>query len=141
MTRTVFSLSAALLVLLTQDLAGQHLGEKLKPIFSEMRYRCIGPFRGGRSAAVSGVPGKPMLYYMGAAGGGVWKTEDGGSNWENISDGFFGGSIGAVAVAPSDHNVLYVGGGECTVRGNVSHGYGMWKEFGRRQNMEVDRTR
>lgn len=96
-------------------------------IYSQMKYRCIGPFRGGRSAAVTGVPGNPMLYYMGAAGGGVWKTEDGGSNWENISDGFFGGSIGAVAVAPSDPNVIYVGGGECTVRGNVSHGYGMWK--------------
>ncbi|MDB4650184.1 hypothetical protein OAE37_00300 [Pirellulaceae bacterium] len=61
----------------------------LESIYSNMNYRCIGPFRGGRSAAVAGVPGKPMLYYMGAAGGGVWKTEDGGSNWENVSDGFF----------------------------------------------------
>ncbi len=68
-----------------------------------------------------------MLYYMGAAGGGVWKTEDAGSSWENISDGFFGGSIGAVEVSPSNPNVIYVGGGEVTVRGNVSHGYGMWK--------------
>ena len=93
------------------------------------QFRSIGPFRGGRSAAVTGVPGKPMLYYQGAAGGGVWKTTDGGSSWENISDDFFGGSIGAIEVAPSDPNIIYVGGGEVTVRGNVSHGYGMWKSY------------
>ena len=90
-------------------------------------FRSIGPYRGGRSAAAAGVAGNPMLYYMGAAGGGVWKTGDAGSSWENISDGFFGGSIGAIEVAPSNPNVIYVGGGEVTVRGNVSHGYGMWK--------------
>ena len=98
-----------------------------KEAFAPVEWRHIGPFRGGRSATVTGVPGKPQLYYMGATGGGVWKTNDGGQTWENISDGFFGGSIGAVAVAPSDHNVIYVGGGEKTVRGNVSYGYGMWK--------------
>ena len=92
-----------------------------------MEYRLVGPFRGGRSAAVTGVPGKPNLFYFGAAGGGVWRTMDGGRAWENISDGFFGGSIGAVEVAQSDPNVLYVGGGEKTVRGNVSSGYGVWK--------------
>ena len=70
-----------------------------------------------------------MLYYQGAAGGGVWKTTDGGSSWENISDGYFGGSVGAIEVAPSDPNIIYVGGGEVTVRGNVSHGYGMWKSY------------
>ncbi len=100
-----------------------------KILFDSLKFRSIGPFRGGRSAAVSGVRGKPMLYYMGAAGGGVWRTEDAGSTWNNISDGFFGGSIGAVAVAPSDPNIIYVGGGEVTVRGNVSHGYGMWKSY------------
>jgi len=98
-------------------------------LFDSLKFRSIGPFRGGRSAACAGVRGNPMLYYMGAAGGGVWKTEDAGSSWKNISDGFFGGSIGAVAVAPSDPNIIYVGGGEVTVRGNVSHGYGMWKSF------------
>jgi photosystem II stability/assembly factor-like uncharacterized protein len=98
-----------------------------KDVFSSLEWRHIGPFRGGRSAAVTGVPNHPNLYYMGATGGGVWKTGDGGQTWENISDGFFGGSIGAVAVAPSDRNVIYVGGGEKTVRGNVSYGYGMWK--------------
>ncbi|HSR68978.1 MAG TPA: glycosyl hydrolase [Acidobacteriota bacterium] len=95
--------------------------------YKAMRYRGIGPFRGGRSAAVTGVPGKPMLYYFGSTGGGVWRTQDGGSTWANISDGYFGGSIGAVAVSEWDHNVIYVGGGEKTVRGNVSPGTGMYK--------------
>jgi photosystem II stability/assembly factor-like uncharacterized protein len=90
-------------------------------------WRSIGPYRGGRSAAVSGVPGKPNLYYFGSTGGGVWRTRDGGQTWENISDGYFGGSIGAVAVSEWDNNVIYVGGGEKTVRGNVSYGYGVWK--------------
>lgn len=94
---------------------------------SWLRFRGIGPHRGGRVAAVTGVPGRPMTYYMGATGGGVWKTVDGGSTWANISDGYFGGSIGSVAVAPSDPNVLYVGGGEKTVRGNVSQGTGVYK--------------
>ncbi|MDX1911566.1 MAG: glycosyl hydrolase [Saprospiraceae bacterium] len=96
-------------------------------LLSSMQWRNVGPFRGGRSAAVTGVSGKPNLFYFGATGGGVWRTTDGGRSWENLSDGFFGGSIGAIEVAPSDHNVIYVGGGECTVRGNVSAGTGMWK--------------
>ena len=96
-------------------------------LYSSMQYREIGPFRGGRSAAVTGVPGEPKLFYFGATGGGVWKTEDGGITYKNISDGYFGGSIGSIAVAKSDPNVIYVGGGEVTVRGNVSSGYGMWK--------------
>ena len=98
-------------------------------LFDSLKFRNIGPFRGGRAAAVTGVRNQPMVYYMGATGGGVWKTEDGGSSWQNISDGFFGGSMGAIAVAPSDPNILYAGGGEVTVRGNVSHGYGMWKSY------------
>ncbi len=96
-------------------------------LYSSLEYRLVGPFRGGRSAAVTGVPGEPNLFYFGATGGGVWKTMDGGRSWENISDGFFGGSIGAVEVAKSDPNVIYVGGGEKTLRGNVSSGYGIWK--------------
>jgi len=96
-------------------------------LYSSLEYRLVGPFRGGRSAAVTGVPEEPNLFYFGAAGGGVWKTIDGGRSWENISDGFFGGSIGAVEVAKSDPNVIYVGGGEKTLRGNVSSGYGIWK--------------
>ena len=74
-----------------------------------------------------GVPNQPKLFYFGATGGGVWKTVDGGITYENISDGYFGGSIGSVAVAASDPNVIYVGGGEVTVRGNVSSGKGIWK--------------
>ena len=96
-------------------------------LYSSMEYRSIGPHRGGRSAAVTGVPGEPNLFYMGSTGGGVWKTLDGGRTWDNISDGYFGGSIGAVEVAQSDPNVIYVGGGEKTLRGNVSSGYGIWK--------------
>ncbi|WP_299013085.1 sialidase family protein [uncultured Polaribacter sp.] len=95
--------------------------------FSAINYRNIGPFRGGRSAAVTGVTNKANLFYMGTTGGGVWKTTDAGNTWQNISDGFFGGSVGAVAVAESDNNVIYVGMGEKTVRGNVSSGDGMWK--------------
>jgi len=92
-----------------------------------LSYRLVGPFRGGRSAAVTGVPSKPNLFYMGATGGGVWRTNNAGESWTNISDHFFGGSIGAVEVSQSDPNVIYVGGGEETVRGNVSHGDGVWK--------------
>lgn len=95
--------------------------------FSTVKWRHVGPFRGGRSCAVTGVPGQPNLYYFGATGGGIWKSDNGGRAWENISDGFFGGSIGCITVAPSDPNVIYVGGGEKTVRGNVSYGYGVWK--------------
>ena len=95
--------------------------------FSAVEWRNIGPFRGGRSAAVTGVANKANLFYMGATGGGVWKTTDAGNTWENISDGFFGGSVGAVAVSESDNNVIYVGMGEKTVRGNVSSGDGIWK--------------
>ncbi len=96
-------------------------------LYDALEYRLVGPFRGGRSAAVTGVPGKPNLFYFGATGGGVWKTTDGGRTWENISDGFFGGSVGSISVSKSDPNVIYVGGGEKTLRGNVSSGYGVWK--------------
>jgi photosystem II stability/assembly factor-like uncharacterized protein len=98
-------------------------------LFNSLKWRNVGPFRGGRSAAVTGVPGKTNLFYFGSTGGGVWKTEDGGSTWTNISDGYFGGSVGSVAVSESDNNVIYVGGGEKTVRGNVSYGYGIWKSI------------
>ncbi|MEL7336588.1 MAG: hypothetical protein AAFN70_10355, partial [Planctomycetota bacterium] len=100
-----------------------------QPLWKDMKYRLVGPFRGGRSAAVTGIPGRPMEFLFGAAGGGVWKTDDAGSTWKNISDGSFGGSIGAIAVSASDPNVIYVGGGEKTVRGNVSHGGGVWKSI------------
>ncbi len=94
-----------------------------------LEWRELGPYRGGRVTTVTGVVGNPLLYYMGATGGGVWKTENAGGTWENISDGFFKvGTIGAVAVSQSDNNVLYVGTGESPIRGvTTSAGDGMWK--------------
>ena len=122
------------LLLVCLLLFANHKGNAQKNVtkFSEkyynaMQWRNIGPFRGGRSAAVTGVSGKANLFYMGAAGGGVWKTNDAGNTWKNISDKFFGGSVGAVAISEWDNNVIYVGNGEKTVRGNVSSGDGMWK--------------
>ena len=97
-------------------------------LLSKTKYRMIGPFRGGRSAAVTGSYKNKNTFYFGGTGGGVWKTMDGGSNWKNISDKYFGSSIGAVAVAPSDESVVYVGEGENSMRGNVSEGLGgMWR--------------
>lgn len=97
-------------------------------LFSKLKYRLVGPFRGGRSAAVAGSYKIKNTFYFGGTGGGVWKTTDGGNNWTNISDKYFGGSIGAVAVAPSDETILYTGEGENTMRGNVSEGLGgMWR--------------
>ncbi len=97
-------------------------------LFGGVQWRLVGPFRGGRVSSVTGVPGQPRLFYMGACGGGVWRTTDAGARWECVSDSGFGvGSIGAVAVAPSDPNVIYVGTGEETVRGNVSHGDGVYR--------------
>ncbi len=96
--------------------------------FSKVKYRLVGPFRGGRSAAATGSYKNKNTFYFGATGGGVWKTSDGGSNWKNITDKYFGGTIGAVAVAPSDETVLYVGEGENSLRGNVAEGLGgMWR--------------
>jgi photosystem II stability/assembly factor-like uncharacterized protein len=97
-------------------------------LFSEVKYRLVGPFRGGRSAAVTGSYVNNNTFYFGATGGGLWKTVDGGSNWKNLSDKKIGGNIGAIAVAPSDENILYVGEGENTMRGNVAEGLGgMWR--------------
>jgi photosystem II stability/assembly factor-like uncharacterized protein len=93
-----------------------------KSIFKPMKWRSIGPFRGGRSVAAHGVIGDTKTYYMGTTGGGLWKTDDMGVSWRNISDGYFKtGSVGAIAVAPSDANVVYVGMGEHAVRGVMTH--------------------
>lgn len=96
-------------------------------LYEGVQWRSIGPYRGGRAGTATGVIGNNNLYYMGTAGGGVWKTEDAGNSWQCISDGYFGGSIGAVAVSESNPNVLYVGEGEQTLRGNVSSGKGVWR--------------
>jgi photosystem II stability/assembly factor-like uncharacterized protein len=104
-------------------------GSEVAPsLLTSLEWRSIGPFRGGRVVAVAGDPVNPQVFYFGSTGGGVWKTTDGGQYWENISDGFFKrASVGAIAVAESDPNVIYVGMGETTIRGNVSHGDGVYR--------------
>ncbi len=93
-----------------------------------MKYRMIGPYRGGRVTAVTGVPSQPFTFYMGSTGGGVWKTTDAGHTWNNVSDGFFDvASMGALDVADSDPNIVYAGTGSSKIRSNVSVGHGMYK--------------
>ncbi|HEX5505936.1 MAG TPA: glycosyl hydrolase, partial [Thermomicrobiales bacterium] len=97
-------------------------------LLRSLEWRLIGPFRGGRVVAVAGDPVHEQVFYFGSTGGGVWKTTDGGVYWRNVSDGYFErASVGAIAVAESDPNVIYVGMGETTIRGNVSHGDGVYK--------------
>ncbi|MCH8206743.1 MAG: glycosyl hydrolase, partial [Chloroflexi bacterium] len=115
-----------------------------------MEWRCIGPFRGGRAIAAVGHPTEKQVFYMGCAGG-VWKTSDGGTYWENVSDGFFGtASVGAIAVSESDPNVIYAGTGEACIRGDVSHGDGVyrstdrgrtWKNLGLGDTRHISRIR
>lgn len=122
----------------------------LNAYYDSVKWRSIGPFRGGRSVAVSGVPGDINTYYMGTTGGGVWKTEDMGNTWSNVSDGFFTtGSVGAIAVAESEPNTVYVGMGEHAVRGVMTHhGDGVykstdagktWKKLGLEQTQHIAR--
>ncbi len=124
--------------------------DSLNSIFKAVKWRSIGPFRGGRSNAGCGVIGDPMTYYMGTTGGGLWKTDDAGITWRNISDGYFKtGTIGAIAVAESDPNVVYVGMGEHAVRGVMTHsGDGVykstdagktWKHIGLEQTRHISR--
>jgi photosystem II stability/assembly factor-like uncharacterized protein len=123
---------------------------KVDPL-KNLQFRNIGPWRGGRVTAVAGLNNNPNVYYFGATGGGIFKTTDGGVNWENVSDGFFKtGSVGAIAVADSDPNVIYAGMGESPVRGNVSHGDGMyksqdggktWKHIGLGDTRQIGRIR
>ena len=98
-------------------------------VFDIGEWRNIGPFRGGRSTTATGITGDDQVYYMGTTGGGVWKTEDAGLSWRNISDGYFKtGSVGAVSVSESDNNIVVVGMGESPVRGVMtSSGDGVYK--------------
>jgi hypothetical protein len=104
-------------------------GDDYNSIFKAVKWRSIGPFRGGRSNAGTGVVGDSKTYYMGTTGGGLWKTDDVGITWRNVSDRYFKtSSVGAVAVAESDPNVVYVGMGEHAVRGVMTHsGDGVYK--------------
>ncbi len=122
------------------------------PAFQAMEWRNIGPTRGGRVETVAGVPAKPFTFYFGSSGGGVFKTEDAGQNWKNITDGQLGtASIGAIAVADSDDNVVFVGTGEACPRGNaLSHGDGVykstdagktWKNVGLKQTRHISQVR
>ena len=136
MKKTSLYLLIFLLAFLYQDLAAQRKNNKnesaltfKESLYNGIQWRLVGPYRGGRAGTVAGVSQNPDLYYMGTAGGGVWKTTDAGSSWSCISDGYFGGSIGAVAVSESDPNIIYVGEGEQTLRGNVSSGNGIWKSM------------
>ena len=102
--------------------------DQLDLAFRSMRFRNVGPFRAGRSLAVAGHPDLPQTYYFGATGGGVFKTDDGGDTWRDVSDTTFStSSVGAITIAPSDPNVVYVGMGETDIRGNISPGDGMYK--------------
>ena len=116
-----------------------------------LQWRSIGPYRGGRCTAVAGVTSQQNVFYFGSTGGGVWKTSDGGNSWEAISDEYFKtGSVGAIGVSESDPNVVYVGMGESPIRGNVSHGDGVykstdagktWKHVGLEDTRQIARVR
>ncbi|OLB23332.1 MAG: glycosyl hydrolase [Acidobacteriales bacterium 13_2_20CM_55_8] len=101
--------------------------KKEDPVFKGLKYRPIGPFRGGRSLTASGIPGDPNTYYFGSTGGGVWKSTDGAMTWTSLFDKEAVGSIGSLAVSPSEPNIVYVGTGEACIRGNISHGDGIYK--------------
>src|ERR1700719_3113844 len=96
-------------------------------LFQELRWRSIGPFRGGRALAVTGVRGQPEVFYFGSVDGGVWRTNDAGRTWNSIFDSQPIGSIGAIAVAPSNPNIIYVGSGEADMRSDIAYGNGMYK--------------
>ena len=121
------SFAALFALTLSIAVSGAHAQQFDPALYKEMRWRSIGPFRGGRSVAVAGVPSQPETYYFGATGGGVWKTTDGGTTWGPLFDKQPVASIGAIAVAPSDPNTIYVGTGEACIRGNISHGDGVYK--------------
>ncbi|HEY6274056.1 MAG TPA: hypothetical protein VIX19_18905 [Terriglobales bacterium] len=122
--RTHVMVSLLFSVLLTCLAGGQQVGQDFT---SGLRWRMIGPFRGGRSNAVAGIKAQPNAYYFGSVGGGVWKSTNGGETWDPIFDSQPIGSIGALAIAPSDPNVIYVGSGEADFRSDLSYGDGVYK--------------
>ena len=158
--RCLHFLILLVLVLLANPISGQRGQPSASPTSAPsqtdslkvLQWRSIGPFRGGRSTAVAGVASQPMVFYFGGTGGGVWKTTDGGINWEPITDGsvFGTGSVGAIGLSDSDPNTIYVGMGESPIRGNVSHGDGVykstdggktWKHIGLEDTRQISRIR
>jgi photosystem II stability/assembly factor-like uncharacterized protein len=141
------------LLFLQRPIAAQTTPQPTKTdLLKALQWRSIGPYRGGRADAVAGVASQPMVFYYGATGGGVWKTTDGGINWEVVSDGsvFGTGSVGAIALSDSDPNTIYVGMGESAIRGNTSHGDGVykstdggktWKRIGLEDSRQISRIR
>ncbi len=139
-------LTVGLLLCLPQDILSQNQLIYDTSLYEEMSYRNIGPFRGGRSVAITGIPSKPLTFFVGYTGGGLWRTEDAGISYHNVSDGHFtSSSVGAIAVAPSDPNVVYIGMGEAPVRGVMTvHGDGVYKSTDGGdtwKHMGLDRTR
>lgn len=145
--KTIFRLSALLLsfcLLPSLSIEAQNTAKKKDKTalsssntayFNGLKWRNIGPFRAGRSLAVAGHADQPLTYYFGATGGGVWKTTDGGNEWLPVSDSTFtSSSVGAITVAPSDPNVVYVGMGEADMRSNISFGDGMYKSVNAGKN-------
>src|SRR5579871_3653675 len=122
MRRSAFVISTLLLVL--PFAFSQQFDTSL---YSGMKWRLVGPFRGGRSVAVAGVPSQPNVFYFGSVGGGVWKTEDAGETWTPIFDSQPIASIGAIAVSASNPDVIYVGSGEADMRSQISYGDGVYK--------------
>jgi photosystem II stability/assembly factor-like uncharacterized protein len=129
--KLVRRIGAWLLIAMALSCCGMPLESRAQQIdaktYDAMKWRLIGPFRGGRSVTVAGVPSQPYTYYFGAVSGGVWKTSDGGNSWDPLFDKQPISSIGAVAVADSDPNVIYAGSGEACIRGNISYGDGVYK--------------
>ena len=133
------------------EMAPTKPGVKANHLSGVMRWRCIGPFRGGRVVAVAGHPTETATFYFGAVAGGVWKTTDAGVYWRNVSDEYFStSSVGAIAVSESDPNVIYVGTGESCIRNNVTHGDGVykstdggqtWRNMGLRDTRHIARVR
>ena len=118
---------AALAAFVVPSLAAAQLAPADTTVFAALKWREIGPFRGGRSIAVAGSASRPMEYWFGTTGGGVFKTIDGGQTWRPVTDKYFGGTVGAIGVSASNPDIVYVGTGEYAIRGNVSHGDGVWK--------------